>query len=177
MKKGTKSILAVLKVLAIVGGIWYSIRCGSQLLTFVASFINLDWAKLTYDANPAMFSILEQSTTYYVFAMSLIIVTLALKALIWYIMYDLLLQLKLQTPFSIHTEKKLEQIAYLLFAVWLLGSVFRDIYMHYLAKDTGIQLPAGNNADEYLFIAGIVYIISQVFKRGIEMQEENQLTV
>jgi hypothetical protein len=43
MKTKTETILMVSKFLALLGGIWYSILCGSQLLTLVASFINPDW--------------------------------------------------------------------------------------------------------------------------------------
>jgi hypothetical protein len=52
-----------------------------------------------------------------------------------------------------------------------------NAYSHYLMKSTGVELDAFNTSGEYFFIAGMVYIISQVFKRGIEMQEENTLTV
>jgi hypothetical protein len=86
-------------------------------------------------------------------------------------------KLKLQTPFSMEVEKKLERIAYLLLAVWIVSGIFWKTYIYYLAQATGIQLPANKSGDEYLFMAGIIYIISQVFKRGIEIQEENQLTV
>ena len=160
-----------------MGGIWYSILCGSQLLTLVASFINPDWAKRTYEVNLSIFSIRDHSTWFYVYAMCLIIAVSALKAFIWYVVFGLLSKLKLQTPFSIEVEKKLERIAYLLLGVWIVGSIFWKIYIYYLSQATGIQLPTNNTGDEYLFIAGIVYIISQVFKRGIEIQEENQLTV
>jgi hypothetical protein len=74
-------------------------------------------------------------------------------------------------------EKKLERIAYLLLAVWIVSSIFWKIYIYYLSQATGIQLPANTSGDEYLFMSGMIYIISQVFKRGIEIQEENQLTV
>jgi hypothetical protein len=173
----TKTILMVSKFLALLGGIWYSILCGSQLLTLVASFINPDWAKRTYEADLNIFSIREHSIGFYVYAMCLIIAVSALKALIWYVVFELLSKLKLQTPFSIEVEKKLERIAYLLLGVWIVSSVFWKIYIYYLSKATGIQLPTIDSGDEYLFMAGIIYIISQVFKRGIEIQEENQLTV
>ncbi len=74
-------------------------------------------------------------------------------------------------------EKKLESIAFLLLGVWIVSSIFWKTYIYYLSQATGIQLQANNSGDEYLFMAGIIYIISQVFKRGIEIQEENQLTV
>ncbi len=177
MKIKTETILTVSKFLALLGGIWYSILCGSQLLTLVASFINPDWAKRTYEVDLNIFSIREHSIGFYVYAMCLTIAISAIKALIWYVVFELLLKLKLQTPFSMEVEKKLERIAYLLLGVWIVGSIFWKTYIYYLSKATGVQLTTNNSGDEYLFLAGIIYIISQVFKRGIEIQEENQLTV
>jgi hypothetical protein len=177
MKTRTEKILVLLKILAFMGAIKYSIDCGAQLTHFVASFINPDWAKRTYEVNLDIFNIREKSIWFYSYAMCLIIALSALKATIWYVVFALLTKLKLQTPFSMEVEKKLESIAFLSLGVWVIGSIFWAIYAYYLAQDTGIHLPANNNGDEYFFMAGIVYIISQVFKRGIEIEEENQLTV
>ena len=173
----TRTILIVCKVLALLGAIGYSILCGSQILTLVASFINADWAKHTYEVDLNLFSIRSISVGYYVFAMSLIIAVSALKASVWYLVFALLVKLKLQTPFSMEVQKRLERVAFLLLGVWLFSSFFRKIYVYYLAKETFIQLPDNNGGDEYLFIAGIIYIVSQIFKRGIEIQSENELTV
>ena len=109
--------------------------------------------------------------------MSLIILASALKATVWYIMFDLLLKLQLRSPFSMVVSKKLEKLAYLLLAVWVLMAFIGKTYLHYVVESTGITLTDFNNGDEYLFIAGIVYIISQIFRRGIELQTENDLTV
>lgn len=177
MNSKTENILTVSKFLALLGGLWYSILCGSQLLQLIASFINPDWAKHTYEADLNIFSIHEHNVGFYFLAMCLVISVSALKALVWYVVLALLSKLKLQTPFSMEVEKKLERIAYLLFGVWIVSSIFWKIYNYYLFTATGIQLPTNNIGDEYLFIACIMYIISQVFKRGIEIQEENDLTV
>ena len=177
MKIKTEIILKVSKFLAFLGVIWYSILWGSQLTTLVASFINPDWAKRTYEVDLTLFSIREHSISFYVYAMCMTIAVSALKAFIWYVVFELLSKLKLQTPFSMEVEKKLERIAYLLLAVWIVSSIFWKTYSYYLSQATGIQLPANTSGDEYLFMAGIIYIISQVFKRGIEIQEENDLTV
>ena len=177
VKTKTQTILTVSKILALIGGIWYSILCGSRLLTLVASFINPEWAKRTYEADLTLFSIREQSMGFFIFAMCLTIVAFALKALIWYVVFELLSKLKLQTPFSIEVEKKLEKIAYLMLAVWIVSTIFWKTCLYYVSVNTGIQLATNNSGAEYLFMAGMIYIISQVFKRGIEIQEENQLTV
>lgn len=177
MKTRTEKILVVLRILAFMGGIAYSIEWGSQLTTLVASFINPEWAKRTYEVNLNLFSIRDESTWYYVFAMCLNIAVSTLKAAIWFGIFALLSKLKLQTPFSMDVEKKLESIAFLALGVWIVSAIFWKIYAYYLTQDTGIQLPAINTGDEYLFMAGIIYIISQIFKRGIEIEEENKLTV
>ena len=177
MKTKTETILTFSKFLALIGAVWYSVICGGQLTTLVASFVNPDWAKRTYEVDMNLFSIREHSVGLYASAMCLTIAVAALKALIWWVVFALLSKLKLQNPFSMEVEKKLERIAYLLLGVWIVSSIFWKTYIYYLSKDTGIQLPINNSGDEYLFMAGMIYIISQVFKRGIEIQEENQLTV
>lgn len=109
--------------------------------------------------------------------MSIAISISALKAWIWYLTFDLLFKLQLKSPFSMSVTKKLVRISRLLLGVWFIMAVIAKPYAHYLLKSTGIVFPATYTGDEYLFVAGIVYIVSQIFKRGIEMQEENQLTV
>lgn len=177
MKVKTETILTVSKYLALAGAVWFSILSGSKFLTLISSFINPTWAKHTYEVDLNLFSIRDHSVMFYVFAMCLLIAVSVLIAVIWFVVFELLSKFNLQSPFSMKVEKKLEGIAYLLLAVWLVRIVFWKIYIYYLTQETGIQLPANNNGEEYLFMACIIYIISQVFKRGIELQEENQLTV
>lgn len=173
----TKTILTICRFVALLGGIGYAIFCGGHLLTFVSSFINLEWSKHTYLADPAFFNIRQQSVVYFGVAMILTIAATGMKAFAWYVVYDLLTRLKIQMPFSVEVQKRISGIAFILLGVWLAGSFFWKTYIHYLFTDTGIRLPENSNSDEYLFMAGIVYIISQVFKRGIELQAENDLTV
>jgi len=177
MKTRTQIILQVSRFLAVLGAIGYSIICGGQLTTLISSFINPEWAKRTYEVDLTLLSIRDHSIWYYGFGMGMTIVVSALKGTIWYAVFNLLSKLKLHTPFTMEVEIKLEKIAFLLLAVWLVSSFFWKIYIYYLAQDTGIKLPTNNMGDEYLFMAGMMYIISQIFKRGIEIQEENQLTV
>ena len=123
------------------------------------------------------FSIVAHSVTQYVCTISIVIAVSALKVLIWFLVFDLLHKLELKSPFTMKVTEKLERIAYLLLAIWALMSIIGKTYAHYLMESTGIQLTVYDAGDEYFFMAGIIYIISQIFKRGIEMQEENALTV
>ena len=49
--------------------------------------------------------------------------------------------------------------------------------LKWLEKTTGEQLGDLGVGDEFLLFAAIVYIVAQIFKRGIELKEENELTV
>ena len=177
MKTRTEIVLIVLKYLGLLAAIGFSIECGAQILSFVASFISPDWAKKTYDADPVWFQVREYDRWYYIQLMSLIITTSALKAWAWYLIFDLLNKLELKSPFSPFVAKKLESISYVLLGIWVVMTFMGKSYAHYLIKASNIELPGKYISDEYIFIAGIVFILSQIFKRGIEMQEENQLTV
>src|SRR5438045_516660 len=57
MKTRTEKILVALRILAFMGAVKYSIDGGAQLTSFVASFINPEWAKRTYQVNLDIFSI------------------------------------------------------------------------------------------------------------------------
>ncbi len=177
MKTKTEVVLGVLKYLALIAAIGFSIECGSQILSFIASYINPGWAEKVYGAEPIWFQIRQNNTWYYMQLMSMIIATSAIKAWIWFLIFDLLLKIQLKSPFCLFVTKKLETISYMLFSVWLVMILIGKSYSHNLMKTTGIELSGKYISHEYFFIAGIVFILSQIIKRGVEMQEENQLTV
>jgi type IV secretory pathway TrbL component len=72
----------------------------------------------------------------------------------------------------------IEKISYLIFGIWLL-ELFGTAYGRYLQTlFTDITVKFSLSSEfSYLFMSGIIYLISQIFKRGVELQEENELTV
>jgi hypothetical protein len=82
----------------------------------------------------------------------------------------------IKNPFTIEISSKIQKISYILFELWVI-SFIGNSYIGFVSKETGIDLANHFNHEEYFFMAGIVYIISQIFKRGVELQEENELTV
>ena len=63
-----------------------------------------------------------------------------------------------------------------IFVVSALIGVLNNAYMRWLTKTTGEFYERGTT-EEFMFMAGLVFIISQVFRRGVEIQSENELTV
>ena len=82
----------------------------------------------------------------------------------------------MKNPFTVTISAKIQKISYLLFELWVVSFIGNN-YIKFIGKESGIDLVNHFNQGEYFFMAGIVYIISQIFKRGVELQEENELTV
>jgi hypothetical protein len=118
----------------------------------------------------------DHNATYYRYTMAFAIGLSIMHTYVWYRVVNLLSNLSLCNPFTRKVARALEEIAIQLFGIWMV-SVIADKSIRAMAKQGGIDIGRLRPVHEVLFIAGIVYIISQVFKRGIEIQEENELTV
>ena len=174
MKTKTTKVLTVLKVLAWMAFIGYLVQCGRQIISFGVSFFNPEAVKNIYGMS--FYDLYKYSQPYFVYAMSFLIALSAMHGYVWYRVAKLLTDLNLQDPFSRNVARALEEIGIQLLGIWIV-SVIAQQSVGWIARHSNIHLDKFHAVHEYLFIAGIVYIISQVFKRGIEIQEENELTV
>ncbi len=176
MKIRTEQILTFLKIVAWLAFVGYAIKAGAQTVALVVGFINPELGDKLYEANPLLFKLLKYNSSYFANAMSMLVFLSAFKAHVWYLVIQLLSKLRLQTPFSRDIAKRLEKIAFELLGIWLVNIVGMG-YLKWLEKTTGEQLGDLGVGDEFLLFAAIVYIVAQIFKRGIELKEENELTV
>ncbi len=176
MKSRTEKILSVLRVLAWMAMIGYAINLGSQLFSFIVSFFNPVAAKQIPGTGPNLENLMYYDFGWYVYAMSFVMIISAMLVYLWLVVIKLLTKLNLETPFTFEVAEKLERIAYWLFAIWVAG-VLGENYVHWISKRMGQELNIVHAVNEYLFTAGIIYIISQIFRHGVELQEENQQTI
>lgn len=176
MKTKTQKILEVLRIVSWVVFIGSAVAAMVQIIAFAISFIEPDTAMTITSKTIKLTELRKTHLMEYVFLVALLLVMAVLHMNVWQKVKDLLTGINLNSPFSSKISDLLEKIGYLLFSIWLVGFIV-GIYTDQLSKQIeGLK----NNFDidfNYLFISGIVYIISQVFKRGIELQNENDLTV
>ena len=176
MKTKTEKILTVLRVLAWMGVIGYAVNLGSQVICVVVSFANPAASKQIPGVAHNLLNLQQYNFRFYALAMAFVIALSAMFVYLWYQVSTLLSKLNIKSPFTIEVSKKLEKIAWWLFAIWVVAFI-GESYADWLSKNMGEQLNIIKVENEFLFTAGIVYIISQIFRHGIEMQEENQQTV
>ncbi|MFN0213982.1 MAG: DUF2975 domain-containing protein [Saprospiraceae bacterium] len=172
----TKTILSVLCVLAWLGVVGYAVKLGSQAISFGVSFLNPVAAEKIPGTAQNLTALLQHDFWQYVCVMSLVIAVSAMSLSLWYSVSMLLTKLNVDSPFTAKVSKKMERIAYSLLSIWIV-SFIGEKYVNWLSKTMDNPLDIINASSESLFTAGIVYIISQIFKRGVELQQEQDLTI
>ncbi|QIA08140.1 DUF2975 domain-containing protein [Draconibacterium halophilum] len=170
----TQQVLAVMKFLVYLSITWYFLKMGGIVfmsLAFLAQgkpltdlFFMQDW-----------FNLLETNPEYYTLIIVLVISRSLLNISIWIMVLRLLKRIQLSNPFTKEVIERLERISYLLFSIWIL-SISAGGFFAWLGEKAG-ELNDSWDHGPYLFMAGLVFIISQIFKRGVELQSENDLTV
>jgi Protein of unknown function (DUF2975) len=96
------------------------------------------------------------------------------QAYITFLMTSLLSKLNISRPFNVHVVKLMQKISYSILCVWIVAMVY-NIHIGILEKRYGIV--ATYISGDSIFLAGIEYVLVQMFKRGLEIQSENELTV
>ncbi|HEY9048519.1 MAG TPA: DUF2975 domain-containing protein [Ohtaekwangia sp.] len=173
-KTRTEQILQIMLVLAWIAFIGLMIEAGAVIFSYGLSCINPDAAKNLYKRLD-LYSLRQLSFHNYTLAVSFMIALSCMKAYISYLVIKVLTKVNLDNPFTTDVARKLETISYILLETWIV-SVLYNAYSHWLLKRTG-ELAGGNVQGEFLFAAGLVFIIAQIFKRGVEIQAENELTI
>jgi hypothetical protein len=102
-----------------------------------------------------------------------------LKAFAFYYTIKIFSTLNLVKPFSEEIASLISKISYLILTAGILGAVAFQ-YSEWL-KVKGMELDQlerwWDDSYAYLLMGSIIFIIAQVFKKGLEIQSENELTV
>lgn len=105
-----------------------------------------------------------------------------LEALLFYQVIRLLTRkdLRFAQPFNLPVRRCINVVTYIAFLVALFSSGGAR-FVEWL-RSRGISMPDTHDlklggADVWLLMAVVLFVIGQVFKRGIEIQTENELTV
>lgn len=102
-----------------------------------------------------------------------------LKAYLFYIVIRLISKLDLAKPFNSFVSKQITQISYYTLSIGLISSLARQTAIN--LQHHGFELDMLNQfwADDQAFIlmAAVIYVIAAIFSRGVEIQNENDLTV
>ena len=90
-----------------------------------------------------------------------------------------MLKLDLSNPFNTFVSEQITNIAYCTFSIGLFSYIARQIaksLQHYGYNVDNLNQFWGDS-QAFILMAAVVYVIAQIFRKGIELQNENDLTV
>jgi hypothetical protein len=178
MSKRNNLVFKGLHIVAWVIFVGLCIEAGGLIVNFIFSLFKpefvqnlyqpLDLTEMFKDNKWAFFGI-------YSFILSISI----LKAFLFYIVIRLMHKMDLTKPFNTFVSDQLLQISYYTLAIGLFSFIARQIaknLMHH-GFDTDSLNQFWADSQAFILMGAVVYIIATIFKKGVDIQNENDLTV
>jgi len=110
---------------------------------------------------------------------SFILAISVLKASLFYAVIRLMHKMDLSKPFSTFVARQISQISYYTLSIGLFSHIGRQLaknLMHHgFVIDKLNQFWADSQA--FILMGAVIYIISTIFKKGVAIQNENDLTI
>ena len=178
MSKRDNFVFKALHVIAWIIFVGLCIEAGALIVNFVYSIVNPKMVGNLYEKLD-LSGVYQQNKGAYFGMYSFAIVIAVLKAVLFYRVIELLMKLDLSKPFSHFAAKKITQISSYTFSIGILSAIAREaaknLSNHGYEIDKLHQFWVDSQA--FILMAAVIYTIATIFRRGVDMQTENDLTV
>lgn len=123
--------------------------------------------------------LLQKNLAHFIGLMSFIVVISTLKAYLFYLVVKIFMKLNFVKPFSVEISKLIEMISIEVLSIAIVGAIAKQYTKKLVQSGYEISFvnEYWNDTGAFLMMAATIYVISQIFKKGIELQNENDLTV
>ncbi|MDF2517645.1 MAG: hypothetical protein K0R59_2941 [Sphingobacterium sp.] len=178
MKKMDNIVFLGLFVIAWIVFVGLSIEAGDIIVNFVFSIFKPEYVGRFYQKLD-LSAMYRQSQMSFYTIYSFIIVIAVLKAHLFYLVIEMMHKLDLNKPFNNLVSKQITKISYLTFSIGLLSYVGQETVGSIIKKgyEVGNLNQFWTDSQAFILMAAVIYVISVIFRRGIELQNENDLTV
>ena len=173
MKK--EHIITFLKVAAYIAMIGYFIEAGSIVFTFCLNWYHSNaTGEFIYQLNLSELYAYNKKTYYS--AVSLLVAIPVSQALLWWSVIELFPRLNLEKPFDDGLITAMNKMMQPLIAYGVIGFVSGN-YFEFIEKRTGQSIDPDFDLGLYLFILGVIVVVTEIIKKGVELINENELTI
>lgn len=178
MTKNTNLLFRILQVIAWIIFVGLCIEAGGLLVNFIYSLAKPSVVQHLYQK--VDLSALYQISKWVFFGMYGFIITIALlKAYLFYILIRLLLKLDLAKPFNRFVSEQISLLSYYTFSIGLISYIGRQTAksLEHYGYDSSPLNPFWEDSQAFILMAAVIYVIAAIFAKGVEIQNENDLTV
>jgi len=178
MSKTSNVVFTVLKIVSWVIFVGLCIEAGGLIVNFIFSLYKPEVIHNLYQKLD-LSEIYNRSKLAFYGMYSFILIISILKAVLFYVVVRLLSKIDLAKPFSSFVSSQILLISYYTVSIGLLSFIGQQSakgLLHYgIVTDNLNQFWADSQA--FILMAAVIYVIASIFKKGIEIQNENDLTV
>jgi len=178
MTKRNNLVFIGLQIVSWVIFVGLCIEAGALIVNFVYSLFKPEIVHNLYQKLDL--SQMYNTNIWVYFGMYGFILTISiLKAYLFYLVIKLLHKIDLLKPFSSSVADQIKNISYITLGIGIFSLIAREIsrsmVQYGLENDKLNQFWEDGSA--FLLMAAVVYVIATIFSRGVEIQNENDLTV
>lgn len=178
MSQTNNIVFIALKVIAWIIFVALCIEAGALLVNFIYSMFKPEIVGHLYQKLD-LSDMYEKNTPAYFGMYSFILFIAILKAMLFYTVIVLVSKFDLAKPFNEFASKQISTISYYTLSIGIISHIGRQLAKnlehHGIVTENLNQFWADSQA--YILMAAVIYIIATIFKKGIEIQAENDLTV
>lgn len=178
MSKRNNLVFKGLHIVAWVIFVGLCIEAGGLIVNFIFSLFKPEFVQNLYQ--PLDLTEMFKDNKWVFFGIYSFILSISiLKAFLFYIVIRLMHKMDLTKPFNTFVSDQLLQISYYTLAIGLFSFIARQIaknLMHH-GFDTDSLNQFWADSQAFILMGAVVYIIATIFKKGVDIQNENDLTV
>lgn len=178
MSKTNNFVFWGLYVIAWLIFVGLSIEAGGLVVNFFFSLYNPEVLQNLYQKLDLMAMYTESKFAFYG-VYSFILIISILKAVLFYAVIHLMHKMDLSKPFNTFVAKQISLISYCTLSIGFLSHIARqfvkNLIHHGFVLDNLNQFWVDSEA--FILMGAVIYIIAIIFKKGIALQTENDLTV
>ncbi|WP_430400469.1 DUF2975 domain-containing protein [Flavobacterium sp.] len=178
MSKTNNFVFKALTIVAWVIFVGLCIEAGGLIVNFIFSIYNPQFVHNLYQKLDL--SEMYESSKWAFYSMySFILVISILKAVLFYKVILLVTKIDLSKPFNNFASKQILQISYYTLSIGFISHIAKQSaknLMHHGFVTNNLNV-FWADSEAFILMAAIIYIIAQIFKKGIEIQNENELTI
>jgi hypothetical protein len=178
MSKTNNFVFKALYIVAWVIFVGLCIEAGGLIVNFFFSLYKPEFIQNLYQKLD-LTEMYKSSRLAFFGIYSFILVISILKACLFYIVIRLMHTMDLSKPFSTFVARQISLISYYTLSIGLLSYIARELAKslihHGFDTDNLNQFWADSQA--FILMGAVIYSIAIIFKKGVDIQNENDLTV
>lgn len=178
MSKRNNFIWKGIQVICWLIFIGYCIQTGALLFNYIFSLYK-PIATHNLHLGLDLSDLHNKSFMVYTLVFAIIIAISALKAYVFFIVLKLFQSLNLVKPFNENVSGIITKITYYTFTIGITSIIAQELVNRLSGKgyNSGLAERYWDDGGAYLAMTAILYAIALIFSKGIELQNENDLTV